>query len=548
MKKGYSYFIWPGLILLIIGLVFYFDKTLPIGVDNSFYMDLSALISRGGKFLIDFFDYRVPLFPLLFSPIYKMGFSDFTNRFLMLFFVYSFYCLALYFISFSLTHSYKKSFLAALLVFVSISSRQFDPGRDMAVPLFYHTLELISLFLLFSVLVADRIRLSSKKIARLSLFSGILWAVAFIGRPVHIAVPLILSGFVIYWLYKKWQGESIETSTTATWKRSFQVAVVWLTGLAATTAFVFWVFYVPGVGYLALLKKWLIEIPPVIYKTEPLRIVKKFITTFYWGLPEMRNISLPIFWITYLVSAASMAIFFFSESAETIGSKTRSFYRQNKKMVLFVLLAGLMAVATVLTTGSGAKSHEAPFFTLYFFILILFLSNIGLRKYFKNWWAGLFIAIFLLPQAIDFAKKEIKIHIIDWGSQEAVSFLERVTDKLKTLVKNKDPVLVLGAYPTVARLVEYKPFLGHTNDIFLYSGKKLFGEKYQEDLIKNLDKVNTAYKLIDYPNLSALSGLREDETNGTYVYIENYLKSKFEIAATIEQNGPNKVTIYKRKR
>ncbi|TSC74944.1 MAG: hypothetical protein G01um101444_121 [Parcubacteria group bacterium Gr01-1014_44] len=547
MKKWYSHVIWPGLILFIIGVVFYFDKTLPIGTDNSFYMDLSALISRGGKFLIDFFDYRTPLFPLLFSPIYKMGFSDFTNRFFMLFSVYSFYCLALYFISFSLTRSLPKSWLAVLLVFVSISSRQFDPGRDIAVPLFYHTLELISLFLLFSVIIADRIRLSSKKIILYSVFSGILWATAFIGRQVHIAVPLIIGGFVIYWLYKKRLGQAATLATT-TWKPRFQVVVAWLAGFGLFAVLALWIFYVPGVGYLSLLKKWLIEIPPIIYKAEPLRITKKFITTLYWGLPAIRNIFLPLYWTTYLLSAASMAVFFFSDSAQAIGSKLRFFYQQNKKIVLFVWLVGFMAVATVLTTGSGAKSHEAPFFTLYFFILILVLNNIGLQKYLRNWWAGLFIAIFLLPQAIDFAKKEIKIHIIDRGSQEVVSFPERVADKLKTLIKTKDPVLVLGAYPTIARLVDYKPFMGQNNDIFLYSGQKLFGEKYQENLLANLAKVNTAYQLIDYPNLNALSGLREDKTNEIYLYIENNLQSKFEVAAIIEQDEFKRVTIYRRKK
>ncbi len=505
------------------------DKTLPIGTDVSFYLDLSALISRGDKFLVDFFDYRVPVFPLLFSPIYQMGFSDFTNLFLMLLFIYSFYCLTLYFISFHLTRSSLKSFLAAILVFVSISSRQFDPGREISVPLFYHTVELVSLFALFKLLVVKPEQLSSKIITVSAILSGILWAIAFIGRQVHIAVPLVVGGFVIYLLYKN-KPRKID-------RKNWLIPIMFFAGLSISSVLALWIFYVPDTGYMALLKKWLLEIPPIIYGVEPLRIIKKFITTFYWGLPEMRNISLPIFWVTYLVAAAGFSVFFFSESVKDANLKMRSFYWQNKERVFFVLLVGFMTIATVLTTGSGAKSHESPFFTLFFFILVLVLSNIKLRRHSKNLGLYFFIILFLLPNAVYFVKKELKIHLTDWQNQETVSFPEKIADELKLLIKPRDTVLILGSYPTITRLVDYKPFMGNTNDTFLYSGQKLLSERYQEDLIKNLDKIDVAYKLPDYPNLVNLNGIRENTSNEAYLYIENYLKSKFEIASVIKKEG-----------
>ena len=541
MKKKYSHIIWPGLILFFVAAFFYFDKTMIIGMDNSFYLDLSALISRGNKFLIDFFDYRVPIFPLLFSPIYKMGFADFTNRFFMLFSIYSLYGLALYFISLSLTRSPWKSFLAVLLVFVSISSRQFDPGRDGAVPLFYHTLELISLFLLFTAILVNQTEPSPKKILFYSFFSGILWAMAFIGRPVHLALPLVVSGFTIYWLYKKWQGKAN--------RNGWLIPVGFLAGLGISALSTLWIFYVPDADYLTLLKKWLLEIPPVIYRTEPWRIIKKFVTTFYWGLPAIRNIFLPLYWTTYLVSAAGMAVFFFSESAENIGLKIRSFYQKNKALPLFVLLAGFMAVTTVLLTGSGAKSHESPFFTLYFFILVLVLSNAKLSQHLKNWEIYIFIAAFLLPQSVDFAKKELKIYLIDRTNQTDAYLPEKVAAELKKVTEAEDPVLILGAYPAVTRLVDYRPFMGQTNGTFLYSGSRFFGENYQKNLVQEMEKVNVAYKLFDYPNstLKVASGIREDRSNPIYLYIEKYLKDKFIIAAAMENSQLQKVTVYRRK-
>jgi hypothetical protein len=76
--------------------------------------------------------------------------------------------------------------------------------------------------------------------------------------------------------------------------------------------------------------------------------------------------------------------------------------------------------------------------------------------------------------------------------------------------------------------------LGLADDTFLYIGQKVFDGDYQQNLIRNLEKVNVAYKLLDYPNLVNISGIREDTSNATYAYIENYLKSKFEIASTVK--------------
>ena len=108
-----------------------------------------------------------------------------------------------------------------------------------------------------------------------------------------------------------------------------------------------------------------------------------------------------------------------------------SFYQKNKALPLFVLLTGFMAVTTVLLTGSGAKSHESPFFTLYFFILVLVLSNAKLSQHLKNWEIYIFIAAFLLPQSVDFAKKELKIYLIDRTNQTDAYLPEKVAAELK---------------------------------------------------------------------------------------------------------------------
>ena len=142
---------YPLIITGAVALIFYLDKGMMIGSDTMTYMDFSYVIHKGGLLFIDYYDYRLPVFPYIFSFIYNLGFSDFTNRFIMHFFIYSFYAILIYAISVFLTKSRKISLLVSLVALVTITARQLDAGRNIGVPLFYHTLELLSVFLFIPV-------------------------------------------------------------------------------------------------------------------------------------------------------------------------------------------------------------------------------------------------------------------------------------------------------------------------------------------------------------------------------------------------------------
>ena len=79
------------LLLFLSCAIFYFDKGLMIGTDNTCFLNLASMISQKARFLVDYFDYRVPVFSLILSTMYKFGFSDFANRYIELLLVYSFY-------------------------------------------------------------------------------------------------------------------------------------------------------------------------------------------------------------------------------------------------------------------------------------------------------------------------------------------------------------------------------------------------------------------------------------------------------------------------
>jgi len=153
MMKKFFYFIPLLIIFSLILAIFYWDKGLMTGTDNAFYLDEASQIFRQGKLFIDFTDYRIPVLPLIISTIYSFGFNDSINLYVMLVFVYSLYIFSIYFISLSITHSQYKALMVSIITFLSISARQFDIGRNMCVPLFYSTLELVSVLILLKLIL-----------------------------------------------------------------------------------------------------------------------------------------------------------------------------------------------------------------------------------------------------------------------------------------------------------------------------------------------------------------------------------------------------------
>ena len=116
--------------------------------------------------------------------------------------------------------------------------------------------------------------------------------------------------------------------------------------------------------------------------------------------------------------------------------------------------------------------------------------------------------------------------------------------------KKNEVVLVLGGQSLVGRAVGYKPFMGYLSDVLLFSSSKLSDTNFNQKLIEQLNSVNIAYKLPDYPNLQIL-GL--DSSNLSFQILEERLKQEFTIIKVVNgqnsypYNFNNGAIIYKRK-
>ena len=505
------------IIVLFSAGIFYFDKYLSTGADVAYYLDLSAIASRGGSFLIDYIDYRIPIFSLIFSPIYKLGLLDFQNRYLMFSLIYSAYGLALYFLGFSISKSSFKSVVATLIGLMSITSVQFDPARNISVPLFYHTLELAGLLIVLSFFLGKLG--NAKKIYQITalLAVGLLSGFSFLGRQTQIFLPALFVGYCIWSVYGYLIGKII--------RKNILFILPFGLGFGLSALIIFWAIYTHNIEFFKLAKDWLFNYPRYAYNTTFYTVVKKFIITLYMGLPELRNINLPLFWLAYVgLIAYASRLFVNLKNLEDL----KNYYQKNKKPLLTVATIAVMSIFTVLLTGSGARSHESSFFTLYFAILVFSLSKIGRENFKKTLTIGLLIFIFVLPNLIDFGKKEVRQYLSYKNQYNPDKFTHQIAEEIKKIADKNDTVLVLGGHPTVSRLVEYKLFMGLPADtISFYAVPKILGTEYFDKVKSEFKKIKIIYKLPDYPNLRILSGVKEDKSNEVYQFVENSIKTEF---------------------
>jgi len=309
-------------------------------------------------------------------------------------------------------------------------------------------------------------------------------------------------------------------------------------------------FYEDGKNYILLLETWLFDFPQILYPNSQsfMGIFENAIISFIIGIPSLRNIDLPLIWITYV-----LGIIYLYKKVHIDGvtrSKIVYYYSKNREKLLLIASTFCMCITTSILTGFGAVRYEAQFLTFFSVLLAVVIKDINIikmGKYYVN--VMLIISLLMVPQLLRFLHDEIVSYNISITQSNYEKFPDRIAGSLKELITEKDAtVLTLGGQSIVGRIVKYKPFMGCWIDGFLYRIPELYGYSYIDTIKKNLENVNIAYSLPDYPNL-------EDTTNIIYKHIEKYLDNNFEVVNVISTNNSypyNKIykkgaIIYRRK-
>lgn len=539
-------------IMLIIGVVafiFYLDKGMMIGSDTTTYLDFSYVIHQGGLMFVDYYDYRLPIFPYMFSFVYNFDFSDFTNRTLMHTFIFSFYTLLLYSVSVYSTRSRKISLLISLTALITITARQLDPGRNIGVPLFYHSLELLSVFLFIPVFAGlfpqtkeNSDNLSVARKVCLSLLSGLVFSLAFWGRQVHIFPFLMIVFFLVTNLLPK----RFRLPRQHNLLFSFSFISAFILG----SILIIGIFNNGSPDFFINLKKWLIDAPRIGYGNVldidgMLRRVKQIILL---GLPQFEHHIYPIFWITFISALVYLGKLLFLRDGYSMND-FRNFLQKNFSQILLVIFSMIMVVTTLIGTAYGNQRHMSPIISFHAIILSFVLGRLKPNKNtFKNPIFALIIIIFILPQTYNFYRYgEKQSYAASKKQKGAELFTYKLADALSETLKERDnKVLVLGGYSTVARLVDYKPFMGLNTDVFNYTiMPTLYGKAFTDSLKKNLQNVDTAIVLPDYPNLE---WSKVDSSNEIYRIIEDHLVKNFKLQKRIQGENfyPLDPTLYQR--
>lgn len=326
MKKIYA------LIIITVAIVFCFDYQLKPGTDIHYYMDLAYYIHSGQQFLVDYFDYRIPVFAWLFSWVYDFNFSEFINRYIMLVCVYSLYLLLLWRISFKITGSKKRSLLVIGLSLLTITSHTLDIGRDMTQPLFHHTLELASVFII----------VYKWQYWKWGIGAGLLAGLAFIGRQVHLFPFLVMLLWPVF--YRQ--------------TRKFALSF-WLS--ATTIMFVVISHFLEfDPSNFSNYYYWLWQFPQHWHNFH-----KPLTTGIMIGLLEFRNIRQPLFLFTY-------GYYLYFTLSHFI---KRSWPEFNHQAWLFLIAILLMTIINIQPTGIGPARYEGVFITVYSIFLSILLGN-----------------------------------------------------------------------------------------------------------------------------------------------------------------------------
>jgi hypothetical protein len=523
------------IILVIIFTYFQFDKNMITGTDNAWYLDLSYLISNQKLFLVDYFDYRLPVFSFVFSPIYKFNFSESQNVYILLCLVYSFYILVIYKIYNLVSKNQSIALFSSILTFFSISSRTFDSARNICQPLFHHTLELISIIL---ILYVYKHYFTIKKSLRLFLISlaSFIFFINFSGRQVQI-FPILLFIFYISTIFFKKEVNKKEVIIDLLF---FSI------GIIIALSILFFIFYIPGINYFYQLKYWLYDIPLNIHTNSMgsiqfLRRIGGIISSFFG------------YFTGFYLPAINFLLFFLLISfiliLKNYSKLNNTFLTKNKDFISICLCIAISHCINTFPTGAGAPRYQTNIFTLYGLGLSFFLLNFKSINISKYIYTLLLIPVVYLNYI--FLTNEYNSFKTSQSQENKLLFNNAISIELKkNIIIDKTEVLVLGGQSIVGRIAKYKPYLGYVSDVTLFSHSKKNPKLFMNDFQVKFAQIEIVYKTPDYPNLPIIG---DDSTNNAFLFIEKQLKDNFKIIKIINPlnsypytyNKP--VIIYKRK-
>src|SRR3989344_1566178 len=390
---------YPAIILSVVALIFYLDRGMMIGPDTTTYMDFSYVIHKGGLLFVDYYDYRLPVFPYIFSFVFNLGFSDLTNRFIMHFSIYSFYTILVYIVSNFLTKSRRISLLISLITLVTITTRQLDSNRNIAVPLFYHSLELLSVFLFIPVFTnSPSGQIAKSKKIYFSILSGLIFSLAFWGRQVHIFPFLMISLFLATNLLPRKFRLPV--------KHNLIFSFSFISAFALGSTLIISIFNNGSPDFFINLKKWLTDVPRMGYLggSDPLYdvLLRRVRNIIIYGLTQFENLTYPIFWVNFIASVAYLAKILFSKNKYSLLNIV-DFCKRNSQEILLVIFIATMAITSLMGTGYGNQRHVAPIISFHAIFLSFVLGKMKFEKnIIKNPAFALVIIVFILPQAYIF--------------------------------------------------------------------------------------------------------------------------------------------------
>ena len=548
-NKKYISNILPYLFLLFgAAIIFIFDKGLMIGTDNSYYLDVSFMISRGDQYLKDFYDYRIPIFSSLISPIFKLNLDPFIIRYLVLVAVNGFYILTIYYILTTLFNSKKVALLVSFINLISISSLVFDDARNYCVPLFHHTLEVITIYMLFisiSNLYKNKGEWFCNRNIIIMLVSSMIFGINFLGRQNQIFAPIFLFFSLGFYAYK-------EHFNSSSFKVNLKIISIFMVGIIIPLIIVFIVIFKGELSRLVILKLWLFDIPTTTAYPASNSLIgplKNVLKTILILIPNPRTIDLPIVFITWFFCV----LYCFSDldiKSKKIMPQVLKYFYKYKKHLLFIIITIALAIFDTILMGPGGARNMVSIFTVYSIILTFLLIRFNWVK--RNYYTKIFIIILgLLPFSARFIFAQVASYQVAFSQPYNEIFTNRLSSSInRHIAIEGSDVIIIGPHSLVLRNTNYNTFLGLSS---IGPNSRLhqnFSHEYFRLLTEELEYVDLVIKQPDSPSPEFFG---EDSTDMALKTIVNYINIYFEPSEIITPqysfpyNYKNGAIIYKRR-
>lgn len=464
-----------GLMLAIVILILP-DMGTMVGTDFSYYLDLAAYIHRGGHLFRDYSDYRLPVFPLIISPLVGLMQNDVALRLSVMFAVYLFYGIALYAAALAaLKVSRMVALSAALIAVVTVAARNFDPGRNEIMPLFHETMVFIALSLIVRVMDAGAGESFTRK-AGLAVAAGAACAAGFLGRQVG-----VLPGLVMIVLLAARLGGIIKAP-----EQRRAILALWAgfpPGFGAVAAVIVAILAWHNPDFFSSIVTWVFVYPSQVYGAPGLlpRLAAPFSNAM-----EFYALSPWVLWPAIVAIVARMVL-----QAKGLADRW-----PRRQFVLPALMAVQYALVPFLI-GRSMGIYQLPAVTFFALLLALAVDGVAWPQFWRTALVpALLVSPFWLTQAIVEAKG------VHWGwkgiRNPQATFTNRLAGTVRAAMAQSGPhVLNLGGFSSVGRLTGYQPFMGLTLDCLLYEAPLFLPPARLEQIERHLDQLDVMYGFKD---------------------------------------------------